>query len=111
MKNSKLKINYGNEYYKNNIIALVILSVVIFVISPIIIITNGMFGAIINVDISSLIFILIFLSIAIIPGIFIFKDYKKKQQRNMNLYIMNNGICVEGKVYIYNNMHYVDVIN
>jgi len=165
-----LKPNYKNEDYKSSLLTLIILIVIILITVFPILFYNGMFDAIINGDISSLIFLIIFLSMAIIPGIFLFRDYKKeKHQRKINLHIIKNGVCVEGKilsirhiytpseldghsghhntiaevefiynsskkvimvenllikeentkkyenkkvkVYIYNNMHYVDIIN
>lgn len=101
-----MKPNYNNEDYKSSLITLIILIVIIlFTVIPILVYTS-MFNAIINGDISSLIFLLLFLSMAIIPGIFLFRDYKKKKQkRNINLHIIKNGTCIEGKIlsirYIY----------
>ena len=169
MKNSKMKINYADESYILPLVYLIVFIVALLIIL-IIGFFNGMIESLINGDISTFIFLLISLGPMIVVMYFLYKSYKKmKMKRNMNLYIINNGICVEGKVnwikhtyspssyyewhgfhntivevkftyngieqtlvedhliirekdkkkyenkkvkvYIYNNMHYVDVIN
>lgn len=168
MKSNK-KINYADEYYISPLISLIICIIVLLIIF-IAGFSNGMIESLINGDISTFIFLLISLGPMIVVMYFLYKSYKKmKMKRNMNLYIINNGICVEGKVnwikhtyspssdyeghgfhntivevkftyngieqtlvedhllinekdikkyenkkvkvYIYNNMHYIDVIN
>lgn len=98
MNDRKLKINYLNEYYISPLVSLIICIVallLIFVTG----FSNGMIKAIFDGDISIILFLLIALGPMIIVMYFLFRSYKKtKRQRNMNLYIINNGICVDGKV-------------
>lgn len=78
-----MKINYKNGDYGASIISLIVLMVIIlFVIIPILI-YESWFSSIINGDISNLIFVLVFLSLTIIPSIFLFKDYKKRNKKEI----------------------------
>ena len=168
MKNNN-KINYADECYISPLILLIIYIIVLLIIF-ICGFSNGMIASLINGDISTFLFLFIALGPMLVVMYFLFNSYKiYKMKRNMNLYIMNNGVCIEGKVisirhiytpsglnghsgfhntiadiqftyndieqvlvvdhllinekdtkkyenkkvkvYIYNNMHYVDIIN
>ena len=97
-----MKINYRNENYISNIpsiIICIILMIIVFIWG----FSNEMF-----IDVSGIIFFSFFILILLIPIIiFTIRYYKQKQQRNLNLFIMKNGICIEGRIIsIYDNFTY-----
>lgn len=88
-----MKINYYNENYENNVytIIIIILLIVVITIWGIINKLTSNIGILILCTTSN-----IMLLIPLIIGI---KQYKrKKEQRNLNLYIIKNGICIPGKI-------------
>lgn len=90
---SFMKVNYNNEDYMSSLF-----SIIIFVLIFIVILVWGITTKVLY-KFSGLAFTGIFI---IIMGVFFIvemKDYKKRrQQRNLNLYIMKNGECIKGKI-------------
>ena len=101
-----MKINYHNEDYKSNVFNIVIyILIIVFVIFWWALETKCTFefGIIVLCSIIILpIIILIFFSII--------NCKKRKEQRNLNKFIIKNGICIKGKVVkIYDN--YTDSVD
>ena len=88
-----MKVNYHNEDYKSNIFSLVI-CLIITIIVIIWGISNNLF-----LDIGGLVFLGIFILILLIPICILIRGcYKRKVQRNLNLFIIKNGKCINGKI-------------
>ena len=88
-----MKVNYHNEDYKSNIFSLAIC-----IIAIIVVIIWG-FSSNLFFDIGGLIFLSIFIIILLIPICILIRRYhKQKTQRNLNLFIIKNGVCINGKI-------------
>ena len=92
-----MKINYHNEDYSTELF-----NIIIYILILIFLIVWSIFT---GVDIGSLIFIGICITFIIIMLSFSIRQYlKKKNQRNLNLFIMKEGKLIQGKIIrIYDN--------